>query len=268
MECNGVGMPLVLINLERAEARRLRMEKEFASLGLSFEIRTAIDGRRLTADHYALIDRDARRSLGLYPLPDGSIANWLTQRQAMRDLVENGPEMMAVFEDDARLTPALPKILSILEERRFAFDIVFLHRRNPGRTFIPCIRMDEGHALGRVRYADYGSESYVITRAAARHFLETTPIMVREIDQSLSRFWDNGLNIFYVDPPIVHSDGAHDSQIEDGRIAGRRDLYDTDHRHHRALVLWRRTVSGIRRGIRKRLAFRRLMRGEIGVTAW
>ena len=258
-------MRLVLINLERAEDRRLRMEREFASLGLSFEIRTAIDGRQLTADHYALVDQEARRNQGLYPLPDGSIANWLTQRQAMRDLVENGPEMMAVFEDDARLTPALPKILSILEERRFAFDIVFLHRRNLRRPFIPCTRMDKGHALGRVRYADYGSESYVITRAAARHFLETTPIMVQAIDHSLSRFWDNGLNVFYVDPPPVHSDGAHDSQIEDGRITGRRALYGAD---HRALVLWRRTVSGIRRGIRRRLAFRKLMRGDIGVTAW
>ena len=256
-------MRLVLINLERAEDRRLRMEREFTAFGLSFQVQTAIEGCQITADDCMQVDRETRRRQGLYPLSCGSIANWLTQRHAMRNLVENGPEMMAVFEDDARFKPGLPVLLAALEKRRFDFDVVFLHRRNPNRTFVPCISIGTEHTLGRVRYADYGSEGYVITREAAQHFLQNTPRMVREIDQSLSRFWDNGLNVFYVDPPVVYNDGELDSQIEGGRVVARRDLYESD---RRVVVLWRRTVSGIWRGIRKRVAFRKLMRGEIGVT--
>ena len=39
---------------------------------------------------------------------DGSIANWHSQRQVMRQIVDHGPDMVAIFEDDAGLSPQLP----------------------------------------------------------------------------------------------------------------------------------------------------------------
>lgn len=256
-------MRIVLINLRRAAERRARMTQEFGALGLQYEIREAIDGRNLSAEHLAQVDRQGRRQLGLYPQANGSIANWLTQREAMKDLVENGPEMMAIFEDDARLTPDLPEVLGALEEQRFSFDVVVLQRRHPRRRFIPEVRLTDRHTAGRVRYSDSGSEGYVITRAAAAHFLETTPRMVLAIDQALSRFWHSGLNVFYVDPPVVYHGGADDSQIEDSRNASRRDRAEDD---NLASVVWRRAIASGRRAVVKRIAFRKLLRGEIGVT--
>ncbi len=240
------------------------MAREFTAFGLEFETVRALDGNTLSPENYAQVDQEARRRQGLYPLPNGSIANWLTQRRAMRDLVENGPDMMAVFEDDVRFTPALPAILSVLERGGgFPFDVVFFHRRDPTRAFVPCHELETGHTLGRVRYADYGSEGYVITREAARHFLEVIPKMIREIDQSLSRFWDNGLNVFYIDPPVAWSEGEDDSQIEAGRAESRRKQQSDENRF---LVLGRRASAGLRREVIKRVSFRKLMRGEIGVA--
>ena len=209
-------MKAFVINLERAVERRRRMEEQFAALGLEAAFHPAVDARELTPEHYAQVDRETRRRLGLWPQADGSIANWISQRQLMRAIVENGPETVAIFEDDAGLSAELPAVLNALELRPFAFDVVKLNRRSP-RTFIPCERLETGHRVGRVRYHDYGSEGYVITREAARHFLESTPLMMREIDQALSRFWENGLNVFYVDPPVVSHDEQDDSQIERDR---------------------------------------------------
>lgn len=255
-------MKVFVINLERAEDRRRRMEEQFASLGLEAAFHPAVDARELTPEHYAQVDRETRRRLGLWPQADGSIANWMSQRQVMRKIVENGPETVAIFEDDAGLSAELPAVLDAFERRPFAFDVVKLNRRSP-RTFIPCERLETGHQVGRVRYHDYGSEGYVITREAARHFLENTPLMMREIDQALSRFWENGLNVFYLDPPVVSHDEQDDSQIERDRRRARKE-------HRRAegvvSVTWRRVVSAIARDIRRRAAFRRLQRGEIGVT--
>ena len=258
-------MRIVLINLKRAAERHVRMARGFGALGLSYEIKEAVDGRNLSAEHLAQVDREARRELGLYPQANGSIANWLTQREAMKDLVVNGPEMMAIFEDDARLAPELPEVLAVLEQKRFAFDVVVLQRRHPKRRFIPVAPLTSRHTAGRVRYSDSGSEGYVITRAAAQHFLETTPRMVLAIDQALSRVWHSGLNVFYVDPPVVHHGGADDSQIEDSRNAARRQRGAT---HGVASMLWRRAVASSRRALMKRIAFRKLLRGEIGVTRW
>ena len=255
-------MKVFVINLERAVERRRRMEEQFASLGLEVSFHTALDTRELAPEHYAQVDRETRRRMGLWPQADGSIANWISQRQVMREVVEKGPETAAIFEDDAGLSADLPKVLDALERRPFAFDVVKLNRRS-SRTFIPCERLETGHIVGRVRYHDYGSEGYVITREAARHFLENTPMMMREIDQALSRFWENGLNVFYVDPPVVSHDEQDDSQIERDRKLARTEHMRADGVFY---VTWRRVVSAVSRDFQRRAAFRRLMRGEIGVT--
>lgn len=258
-------MRIVVINLERASDRRSNMAREFAGLGLQYEIKTAVDGRRLSADQLAQVDRDGRRRLGLRPQDNGSIACWLTHREVMQDLVANGPEMMAVFEDDARLKPALPAVLDALDLKPFSFDVVSLYRGHPRRAFIPCVPLAEGCTAGRVRYSDTGTVGYVITRQAAEHFLRNTPRMVLAVDHALLRFWVSGLNTFYVDPPVVGHGGAEDSAIHDGRRAASTTHRDSD---GFPVILWRRAVAGGRRSVRKRLAFRKLLRGGIGVTWW
>ncbi len=257
-------MKVFVINLERAVERRRRMEEQFASLAMEAAFHPAAEVRDFTQETYSMVDRETRRRLGLWPQADGSIANWMSQRQVMREIVENGPETVAIFEDDAGLSVDLPEVLDALEQRPFAFDVVKLNRRSR-RAFIPCERLSTGHRVGRVRYHDYGSEGYVITREAARHFLENTPMMMWEIDQALSRFWENGLNVFYVDPPVVSHDEEDDSQIERDRRRAR-----TEHKRAEGVipVTWRRVMSAVSRDIRRRVAFRRLMRGEIGVTPW
>jgi len=255
-------MKAFVINLAGASERRRRMEEQFASLELEATFHPAVDARELTPEHYAQVDRETRRRLGLWPQADGSIANWISQRQVMRRIVENGPETAAIFEDDAVLSEDLPAVLDALERRPFAFDVVKLNRRS-SRTFIPCERLSTGHRVGRVRYHDYGNEGYVITREAARHFLENTPMMMWEIDQAIPRFWENGLNVFYVDPPVVSEDERNDSQIERYRALSRKKQRRND---GVIFVVWRRVVSAIARDIRRRAAFSRRQRGEFGVT--
>ena len=235
------------------------MAAEFARAGIGYEVWPAVDARTLTDEDRGLVDHGARRRLGLYPIPDGSLANTLSQRAAMRDLVDNGPGMMAVFEDDSTFDPALPEVLSELEARDDLFDVVVLQRRNPRRRFAACTSLPSGHVLGRVRFSDYGSNGYVITRAAARCFLERTPRMVREIDQALSRFWDNGLDVLYVHPPVVSHDQVLRSQIEETRHVER-----ADHRpaRRKPAVFVRRLAAGVARDVRRRIIFRRLLRAD------
>lgn len=258
-------MRLFVVNLARARERRRRMKRQFEQLGLEVTFHRAVDAGELTPQDYARVDRATRRLLGLWPQADGSIANWISQRQVMRTIVENGTELAAIFEDDAGLSPDLPDVLAALERRPFAFDIVKLNRRSQKKPFLPVGTLNTGHRIGRIRYHDYGNEGYVITRDAARHFLKSTPTMMWEIDQALPRFWENGLNVFYLDPPVVSHNEQNDSQIEHYRKQSRKKQRSSD---GLAFILWRRAVSAVARKVRRRSAFRRLMRGEIGVTPW
>ena len=258
-------MKLFVVNMELATERRSRMERQFKSLGLKATFFRAMDARELSEEDYARVDREFRRRLGLWPQADGSIANWVSQRRVMREIVDSGTEIAAIFEDDAGLSPELPVVLQALESRPFSFDIVKLNRRSLTRTFIPVELLPTGHRVGRVRFHDYGNEGYVITRDAAHHFLENTPKMTWEIDQALPRFWENGLNVYYLDPPVVFHDERNDSQIEQFRTISRRKQKDTE---AATVILGRRVASALVRAVRRHWAFRRLMRGEVGVTSW
>lgn len=106
---------------------------------------------------------------------------------------------------------------------------------------------------------------YVITRPAAKHFLRTTTRMVHGVDHALFRFWESGLNVYYVDTPVVFHGGEHDSFIEPDRQVARRMRDEED---GPALTAWRRIRASVPRAIRRRRAFGRLLRGETGVTHW
>ena len=178
----------------------------------------------------------------------------------MHDLVRNGPESMAIFEDDARFETGLPAVLQTLEQQTHEFDIVKLQRRNLRRPFIPTTSLPTGHRLGRVRFSDFGSEGYVITREAARRLLERIPRMVRDLDHELSYFWENGLNVLYLDPPVVREGSEYSSQIHDTRSAER--LIHRRERLRRPTILMWRLKAIVSNDLRRRIAFRRLLRSD------
>lgn len=234
------------------------MSEQFSQLGLKFEFHKAVDGRKLTKDHYAKVDRCTRRHMGLRPQADGSIGNWFSQRQVLQEIVENGPETAAIFEDDAELAPELPAVLEALDQRSVSFDIVKLNRRSMNKAFIPYRRLTTEHHIGRIRYHDFGAEGYVVTREAACRFLEMTPKMMWTIDQAINNYWENGLNIYYLDPPVVMHHG-HDSQIEEGRRRSRELHRQAE---NSIMTLWRRTPWSIRRYLSRHREFKRRIRQD------
>ncbi len=247
-------MRMFVINLARAKDRRQRITQQFARVGLKPEFHEAVDGKRLTEEDYAQVDRSTPRRMGLNPQADALIGNWLSQRQVMQEIVENGPETAAIFEDDAELSAELPLVLAALDRRPVPFDVVKLNRRRPNRAFIPYKQLSTGHIIGRVRYHDSGTEGYVITRDAARRFLEVTPEMTWALDMAINNYWENGLNIYYLDPPVVFHGEWNDSQIDEDRRRSRQLHRQTE---NPVMLLWRRMPWSIRRQLSRRREFMR-----------
>ena len=244
-------MKIVVISLARAVERRRQAVANLKALGLDFELRDAVDGHDIPPEFEPLIDRQGSRRDGR-PMRMGSIANWLTQRQVLRDLVENGPEMMTVLEDDADLAPEFPAVLDALERTDTPFGIVFLHRGPRRRPFVPHVALETGHRLGWVRWSHFGSQGYTITRQAARGFLEANPLVRTGIDRALARYWHHGQATHCIRPAVVahrQEGGGAPSLIRQAPV-----------------VEWSDPFRKVRRGwyygkegIRKRLAFASLV---------
>jgi len=184
------------------------MVSQFQALGLDFEILDAVDWQNLTQADRRLVDLEIRLREGRRPFPPGAVACWLSHRKALLDLVENGPEVAAIFEDDVRLSQGLPEIFDAIMNIDNSFDIIFLSKLGR-KPFVRLLPLTINHTLGRFRYTDHGALGYVITRSAAARFLIWAPRVMYLIDQALRRYWEHGLNVYTIDPPVVlHQDGG------------------------------------------------------------
>ena len=233
------------------------MHRQFEALGIEFEIFDATDWRDLGEENWALVDRESRDREGRRPLSDGMIACHLSHRKALEGVAAGEDKLVAVFEDDVTLAPEIGGVLEALE-RLYAsgweFDIVFLHRNRKDKTFAPLKSVDESIRLGITKFSDWGAQGYLVSKKGAKRFLQSCPKIVHQIDHMLHAYWENGLNVFSLETPVVF----------DGNEAGGHSFLQeaADSRPSRNFwKLGRRALSNLREEALKRVYFSRKVRG-------
>lgn len=257
-------MRCIVINLPLAWERREAIESEFRRAGLDYELWPAISGFDLTDDIKNSVDHETRDHLGMRRLDDATVGCGLSHMAVFRHLLESGDEMVAVFEDDARLHPDLPDVLDALSGKAQNFDIIKLQRRYTHLTYVPVYQLLPSYSLGRVRYSDVGAYGYVITRHAAAHLLQRFPHPVHEIDWIIPRFWENGLrHVFYVNPPVVFHDDILPSYI-DGHSERTRTVLRAQVRRDPRIAV-RRLTAGMARHYRRWRGFQALRCMDRGI---
>lgn len=256
-------MRCLVINLPQACERRKAIDREFRKVGLPYELWPAVDGHRLADDDHRLIDHVGRARTGLHVLDNPSVACLLSHLAAFRHLVMSEDDMLAVFEDDARLHPSLPDVLDALEAKAEKFDIVKLERRS-ATPYFSVHQLLRSHSLGRLKYYEHGSCGYVVTRHAAEHLLQHYPTTYWEIDLLIGQFWENGLeNVLYVDPPVVLHNDETPSEIEQERWQARME--NRRLRRRNVVAAARRLHFRAQHKVRQWLRFRELRRRDRSV---
>ena len=200
-------MKCVVINLERAYERRKRIVEQFEILGLELEIFTGVDGHELPKeDYFNYGDRHSGLVNWKHPNVPGMLGCWISHRQVWLNALDEGLDMIAVFEDDVTLDPNVEQVLSAVEvglDTIPDFDIIFLDNRRPDRQFIPLAVVDHMFSVGLVRYGNLGTSGYIITRGAMQHLLRRYSHMPVAIDQLIHAGWKNGLQTFTLNPQVV-----------------------------------------------------------------
>ncbi|MFY9288343.1 MAG: glycosyltransferase family 25 protein [Alphaproteobacteria bacterium] len=211
-------MKIILINLARATERRQRMDEQFKSFNLDYDVLDATDGRHLSADDKALVDHESRKAITPHPLTDNEIGCWISHRRAMRAIIDSGVKMAAILEDDAALAADFPYVLEAIEDHGGSFDFIDLHRNFKRDEFFVSSRpLLPGCDLGRIGYTHMRATAYVMSREGAKKFLNYAPRFAHAVDKELHRWWANGLDIYGLEKPVaVQDDGGH-SYIEETR---------------------------------------------------
>ena len=237
-------MQVRVINLLSADDRRIAVSQQLKSLGTAFEIVSGVDGDDMQPDEFRFVNAVERRRRGRYPLTAREIGCCISHRNILADVVENGPEMLVILEDDVILDNAFANVILEIETKAMNFDVVFLTRTKKNRKYYPLQRLCSGYTLGRLRYNDSGTFGYAISRSGAERFLQQNPRQIDEFDRELHAYWRTGLNTCYVDPPIVYHATLFPSCIKYGprsRGSRLRTLRDGMRvAFHSTLEAWRR----------------------------
>lgn len=246
-------MRCIVINLPRAEARRRSMHRQFDALRMEFEILDGIDWRDLSEREWALVDRKSRDMEGRRPLSDGMVACHLSHRKALAEAAAGDDELVAIFEDDVTLEPEIGGVfeaLTRLYASGWEYDFVFLHRHSMDKTFAPLKRVDVSIRLGITKFSDWGTQSYVVSKKGAARLLKNYPKIVNRTDHTLHAYWENGLNVFSLETPVV---------IDGNEAGGHSFLQEAkDSRPNRNFwKLGNRAFAHLREEILKRASFYR-----------
>ena len=212
-------MKLFVINLARRKERMSFMEKQFASLGLSFERIDSVDGEALSPENRRKAVSGFRWwcSQG-YKARAGEIGCALSHRMVLTKIVEEDFPCACIMEDDVTLGDGFRAALESAE--RFVTD-----SDEPRAVLLTPCEAAKGEGFVRIPWAQ-SCGCYVVNQDAAKKLLAVTAPLTSTIDD-WRRWSKKGGFALYAFCPAVCSQAPYGSEPFDSPFASDTRARDT-----------------------------------------
>lgn len=175
-------IPVFVISLPDCKGRREKIAASLDDLGIKFEFVDAVDGREgLPPEYEVQIDREAARKAGRI-MCDAEFACALSHIKVYRRIVADNIDHAVVLEDDAIPTPQLAEYLS----GAFYRDSDMTHlgylktRIYVRRGGVKQLVGNHKSYLSTSLKPICGAYGYIVSREAAKHFIELNPVIDRQ----------------------------------------------------------------------------------------
>ncbi len=198
-------LPIYVIALPSSTDRRAAMNTRLGALDLDFTFIDAVVGRDLTDKDLNTATSPTRQHHLPMPLSKGAIGGGLSHLKTWQHIAKGDAPMALILEDDAIPSPDMIDICLRVQKLGDKIDIVNLHFRG-GRPLVDVAQLSPTHRLTSCRYNSIGAESYIITKDAAQKLVDAYLPMMFEVDLFINRWWDHGLHILTINPPVVCED--------------------------------------------------------------
>ena len=224
-------IPIFVINLQRDTERRRHMAELLDGLGLEPEFVTAVDGGALSNRERAACDR--ARSLRVYgrEMTNNEVGCYLSHFRLYERIARDGIPISLILEDDVRISPDLPRILEELLACPFKeWLVVRLDSKRtqvvdpPAGKFLGkrVAEFSGGAGLYKLRTRVLGVGAYLIRYEGAVRMLAYGRRIFMPIDQTLDRYWENGILPYGIRPLPVQQGEDFGSSTGPRPIDGRR----------------------------------------------
>ncbi|MFT3721988.1 MAG: glycosyltransferase family 25 protein [Hyphomonadaceae bacterium] len=204
-----------VISLERAVERREYMRNLVAQLGFTATIISAVDGKNLRPEQRARYNSERARRIYGCEMSDNEIACYLSHLSIYSKMLEQRIDTALILEDDISCVADLkPIVEDVLKLPKTSWQVVRLQSTrtnvqnptNARRRGEPVAQVGE-REIFRIQTSILGGCAYLIRLGAAASMLARSEHMDMPIDQTLDRYWENGIIPYVLRPmPVWHED--------------------------------------------------------------
>jgi glycosyl transferase family 25 len=200
-----MGIPIFVINLDRARDRLAHASAELAKQGLPFQRVPAVDGSLLSNAEIAGVHDAAGGSTAYHvPMQRGEIACFLSHRRAWQTFLEDTTApFVVILEDDFELRGALKPVTDALERtplRRWDMIKLWGKEKRLARKVAP---LAPPFRLVRELVLSKRTVGQVLSRDGAGKLLARTLPIRRPIDVQLQYPWELGIEVLTLRPSLV-----------------------------------------------------------------
>ena len=216
-----LSVPVFVINMARDSERRAHMTATLDRIGIAAEFVTAVDGKLLTAQERAAHDpARARRIYGL-EMKDSEIGCFLSHYRLYERMVRESIDVALILEDDILTDTALPRVVRDLLAAPFQDWLVVRLDCKRSQVVTPTQAkyrgdqvetLPDGAGLYCLKTQVLGVGAYLIRRKGAERMIAYGRRIFMPIDQTMDRYWENGILPYIVRPfPVTQGDdfGSH-----------------------------------------------------------
>jgi glycosyl transferase family 25 len=193
--------PMWVVNLARSAERRQFMQRQFASLRLSYRIINASDGKTLSREELQKYSkRHALKAKGR-ELSTGEIGCALTHARIYQQMLVEQLEEVLILEDDIVITQDLLRVL--LQRRKFPPDWEAVNFANTCAQAIPRGPVCENYEICRFKGIANRTSAYLINRRGAEKLIEHVYPIRLPADDLVGFTQITGLHLYGITPSVV-----------------------------------------------------------------
>lgn len=200
-----------LINLPQNQDRLAKMAQQLDSMGLPWQLFSAVNGREHFDELILQADPEAYAKNMGSPILPGKLGVYASHTRVWKEFIRSDYEFALIFEDDVVFHDNFVEALSAAFQAKNHWDIV---RFNCVRAKLP---IQQG-VVGQWRLNAYigpftGNAAYLIRKDIAIKLVSQIGPQTRALDHELNRFFHHDYRLLGMEPWSSHTDDGNVSTI-------------------------------------------------------
>ncbi|KGQ70775.1 glycosyl transferase [Chelonobacter oris] len=207
-------IPIYVINLESSKDRAQSIARQFRQLDIDYHLFPAINGNQ---PHPLFKKYNAEKHFFIKgrTLSKGELGCFASHYLLWEKCVQHNNPII-ILEDDAYLTKYFNAFYIQADEISTSYDFIWLHKSSRGGKHIQCGKV--GQFSIEKYFKDYiCATGYLISPKAAKKFLEAMDEWLYPVDDSMARFYENGVENLAISPACISDSNIASTIGEDNR---------------------------------------------------